>query len=60
MNPGKAIETQKDMLYRRTISLSQDQKDALDLSTEALIRHQEDQAERAFPEMHLLPGETKE
>lgn len=60
MKLEKAIKIAKDMLYRRTISLSQDQKDTLELLIEAGKRVQwhKEQHERGYYE--LLPGETED
>ena len=60
MKPAKAREIIKDMLYRRTISLSQDQKDALGLGDEALERIQYIRLHYTNQVDTWLPSETKD
>ncbi|MBA7706770.1 hypothetical protein ES703_115627 [subsurface metagenome] len=60
MNIPKAREIIKDMLYRRTISLSQDQKDALGLGDEALKRCEHADRINFDGSLNLLPGETED
>lgn len=56
----EAIEEQRDMLYRRTISLSEKQKDALEQSTEALERVLSYRKGIYIFQGEKLPGEAKE